>query len=681
MSRAGDDLNDGSISSPVATIEKARDIIREKRLNGKIKNEPVNIILREGIYEIEKTIDFTIADSGDFIYPLTIKAYENEEVRLTGGKDISVSLLSDADSNIKSRINEESVRENIKAVNLYELGITDLGEISRRGHQISENKLTQAEVSVDGERLKLAGWPNEGFVGLDKVVEYGTRKNPASGDNGINVTNGCSFTYKGYDRPLSWQEPEKAWISGVLGANFAYDYYPLEKIEGNKITLREGAITDYYSKQFFRFENILEELDMPGEYYIDRDNGMLYIYMPKESDENSVITVSSLKEDIIKISNAKNIKFENVEISDGRKSGIVASGECSNIIVNNCKVHSLADDGVLLSGCTFSSVRNCEIYDIGKNAITVKGGNFAKAISSGNIIYNNDIYRFAQIERCYNSGVYIGYQSVGVKVLNNHIHDGPHAGIIFYGINNEISYNEIDDVVNEFHDMDAVYVNNYDMPWERGNKIYYNYFHDIGGETFNGEHQMNVACIRTDNNGHGLTIKKNIFYNIGKGATNNVSGIHAQGTHNKIEENLFVDCKESYCGYTSYNPNAKYDMTSSENIAIKNKLDGYANGLFGKLFPEIKNFWNEHPANAKTNTFKNNLMVNINVPMSTTVYGGVSKINDEGFRGAKETIASENNYIFKENIGFKDYENKNFELSDGVEIPFENIYMHLIGLR
>ena len=56
MSRTGDDLNNGSKESPVATIEKARDIIREKRLNGKIKNEPVNIILREGIYEIENYV-------------------------------------------------------------------------------------------------------------------------------------------------------------------------------------------------------------------------------------------------------------------------------------------------------------------------------------------------------------------------------------------------------------------------------------------------------------------------------------------------------------------------------------------------------------------------------------------------------------------------------------------------
>ena len=197
MSDAGDDLNDGSISSPVRTIEKARDIIREKRLKGEIKNEPANIVLREGVYEVEKTIEFTTADSGDSVYPLTIKAYEDEKVRLTGGKDIQASLLSGAEEDIKSRITDESARDNIKAVNLYELGITDLGEISRRGHQISENKLTQAEVSVDGERLKLAGWPNENFVGLDKVVEYGTRTNPSEGDNGVNITNGCSFTYKG----------------------------------------------------------------------------------------------------------------------------------------------------------------------------------------------------------------------------------------------------------------------------------------------------------------------------------------------------------------------------------------------------------------------------------------------------------------------------------------------------
>lgn len=695
MSDTGDDENDGSKSSPVATIEKARDIIRQARLNGELSGKAATIYLREGVYEVADTINFTSVDSGTGIYPLTVKAYNNEAVRFTGGVDISASMLSVASNDVTSRIIDESARTNIKAVNLYDLGLTaaDLGEISRRGHQVSENKTAQAEVSVDGKRLKLAGWPNEGFVGLDTVTEYGTRKNPSDGDNGKNITNGCSFTYSGYDRPAMWSEPQKAWISGVLGPNYAYDYYPVDSVDADTstITLREGAVVKYYSKQFFRFENILEELDMPGEYYIDRDNGMLYIYMPEDSTADSDITVSVLDKNMITLTDASNIKFEGIEFDSGRESAVVTSGKCSGITVENCKIHSFGANGLSLRNCTFSTVRSNDVYDVGENAVFVSGGDYSKVISSGNQVLNNNIYRFSQLERSYTAGVYIGYQSVGTKVKNNHIYDSPHAGIIFYGVNNDISYNEIDNVVNEFHDMDAIYVNNYDMPWERGNVITYNYFHDIGNNSFNGQHQMNVAVIRTDNNGHGLTITKNIFYNIGKGATNNVSGVHAQGTHNTIKGNIFVDCQEAYCGWTKYNADAEYkyvDDDGNDTVykSIKAKMDNYVNGIYGTLFPELKNFWNEHPANTKTNTFKNNLVVNISVPISDIPYPD-GKINaEQGYRGAEETIDASGNFVSSADVGFVDYANGDFELKSDSEVynkisGFENIRMDLIGRR
>ena len=291
----------------------------------------------------------------------------------------------------------------------------------------------------------------------------------------------------------------------------------------------------------------------------------------------------------------------------------------------------------------------------------------------------------------------MGYQSVGVKVKNNHIYDAPHAGIIFYGANNEISYNEINDVVNEFHDMDAVYVNNYDMPWERGNVIYGNYFHDLGKNSLAGEKQMNVAAIRTDNNGYGLTIRKNIFSNIGLANSNGVSAVQAQGAHNVIEENMFIDCSEAYLGWARYSENASYltpkpDADGNETntwILNKSRIDSYINGIYGTAFSELKNFWAEHPANTKTNTFKNNLVVNISVPLSNLKYGTDNPLTvdkETGIRGAKELIDISGNYASTEDVGFLDYQNGNFTLSDDSEVyqkipGFSGIDMSKIGRK
>ena len=43
--------------------------------------------------------------------------------------------------------------------------------------------------------------------------------------------------------------------------------------------------------------NILEELDRPGEYYIDRREGKLYFWPPKQQGETVVSTVSGPRTD------------------------------------------------------------------------------------------------------------------------------------------------------------------------------------------------------------------------------------------------------------------------------------------------------------------------------------------------------------------------------------------------
>ena len=63
---------------------------------------------------------------------------------------------------------------------------------------------------------------------------------------------------------------------------------------------------------------------------------------------------------------------------------------------------------------------------------------------------NNDIYNFARLERSYKTGIDFGYRCVGATAANNHIHNGPHAGMIFYGVNNDIYGNELDNLVTEF---------------------------------------------------------------------------------------------------------------------------------------------------------------------------------------------------------------------------------------
>lgn len=658
MSPNGDDANDGTKQRPFSSIEKALETARMQNLNGV---RPTNIYLREGVYPVTDTISLSAADAGKPWAPLKISGYPGETARITGGADIPFSEFSPAAAGFTERILDPSARPNILQVDLKAYGITDYGELSRRGHFFSEKKPAQAELSIDGKKMQLAQWPNDNFVGYvsspDEIPADGNRTKE-------DVLKGCSFVVD-YDRPFQWAQPELAWLSGAMGENFAYDYFPLGGTDPKTKTvyLREGAIKKYYSKRFFRFENIPEELDAPGEYYIDRESGILYLYPPAGVQADSQVTLSMSENTLISLNGAADVVFENLILDGGRGSALVGKNT-NRITVRGCTVQGFGADGIRLDNTEGSTIRDSAVYDIGKSGVAVSGGGYQTITSSYNEIVNNDIHDFSQLERSYTAGIYLGYQSVGINVLRNHVHHGPHAGMIYYGVNHNIQQNEFNDLVLEFHDMDAVYVNNSEFPWERGTAFRGNYFHDIGNQTFNGERQMNIAAIRSDNNGNGLIVEGNIFYHVGKGGTNAVSGVRAQGTRNRISGNLFVDCSETYNGNNTYIEGAAYNMAEEKNVRLKRQMDSYL-PVYGRYFPELNTFWEEHPSSARTNVFENNVICHAEFPLSS-INGAPDK---EGFRSAPELVVASGNRVTGDKEIFKDYANQDFSFAEGASVP------------
>ena len=111
----------------------------------------------------------------------------------------------------------------------------------------------------------------------------------------------------------------------------------------------------------------------------------------------------------------------------------------------------------------------------------------------------------------------------------------------------------------------------------------------------NGRHQINVRAIRTDNRGCGLNIYENLFYNIGDGGNGNgnngIGAITAEGTRNRIFNNLFVDCNEAYFNTLQYKEIETADdgtlypdtIINSSGVEVANTING-AKVANGKIF-------------------------------------------------------------------------------------------------
>ena len=694
VSAVGDDSGDGSEEEPLRTLEKAIDVANEMREDS---DKLIEILLREGTYSVTNTIKIINSQKDDSL--LKISAYQDEKVTINAGVDIPLSAMSIADSDFTNAIIDKPNAGSVLQYNLKDAQIEDLGEISLRGHLISDEKEAQAELSLNGEVQKLAGWPNGEYTGLIKPTdsnEYGKRTKSG-------IANGCSFKVN-YDRPSQWSKPEQAWLSGTIGPNYEFDYYPVSRFdsEEKRVYLSRGALEKYYTEPYYRFENVPEELDEPGEYYIDRQSGMLYFYPPEDAPKDSVLTITmstptldvsgKAPNSMFRIENSKNIVFENLIFKGGRGSAITGKNN-SNIQFINCEINSFGENGIRFDASTDIKISDCKIHDVGQDGILfVSCGNYKTLSPSNIVVSNNDIYNFARLERSYKTGIDFGYRCVSATAANNHIHTGPHAGMIFYGVNNDIYGNEFDNLVTEFSDMDALYCNNSNYPWERGNKIHNNYFHDIGKSSMNGRHQINVRAIRTDNRGCGLNIYENLFYNIGDGGNGNgnngIGAITAEGTRNKIFNNLFVDCNEAYFNTLQYKEIETADdgtlypdtIINSSGVEVANTINGAKVAdlkkqmenylpVYGKQFPELYKYFYEHPNMSKTNEFKNNMIINIAIPLSN--FNGTQ--NEEGFRGSQMLTAASGNYVSTSDPGFVSYDNGNLELSSSATLLVEGL--------
>lgn len=660
---------DGSEKAPFATLEQARDKVRAVIAAGAYPKGGITVYLRGGDYQLSSGFTLNGEDSGQEGAPVTYTSYPGEVARISGSRKLPFESFKTISSDMAAKLIDKAAAKQVLEIDLNALGFTDLGKLSRRGFLIAADESVQAELYVDGSRMQLAKWPNDSWVGTTEIVRSGARSQKG-------VLEGAVYKID-YDRPNRWKtNVNEIYTSGVLGPNYFYGYFPLEKIEPGQITLKEGSVTSYYSKHFIRYENVFEEIDAPGEYYIDRTAGKLYLYPTANFGAGSDIRLSMMTENLFGAEGVKNITLKNLKFEGTRASAIHASS-VENFTVENCEVSGTGVDGIYVRGRN-SAVKNNLVHDVGSNGIAVAGGDYANRISCGIEVVNNHVYKAAQIERSYKSGILLGAQSVGIKVSHNEVHDMPHAAMIVYGPDHTIEYNDIYDAVQEFHDMDAVYLNVNQYPWERNVVFRRNYIHDFGQQTFT-EKQMNVAGIRSDNNGNGLQVMENVFRNIGYQNANGIRGICAQGIDNVVKNNIFVDVSGTYEGAHTYNPDAKWDLTSDSVKGIYEQWKIYS-PKYSEKNPEVAKFYDHHfAAYEKNNIFKDNLVVNMKFPLGTAN----AEVKAQGFMGSDQLIDATGNLVMKEDPGFVNYAGGDFglkpdssvykQIKDFPEIDFENI--------
>ncbi len=649
----GNDSNSGTYSWPLATLQGAVNWVKSYKQSNPLPEGGLEIYFREGVYGISSTVNLSAVDSGSADSSIIYTACPKEEVIFTGGQIIDPSWFqSVTDNNILNRVIDVSARSELLQVDLGAHGITDYGQIQRHGFNCSSGT-PPMELYVDGQAMTLARYPNQGddYLKMDSVID--------AGPSGTNATPGGTFSYA-FSRPLGWTQASDIWLAGAISRDWAYTYNKIASIDtaSQQISLAYGenyGITGWMD-DFFWVENLLEEIDTPGEYYLDRDTGILYLLAPASGlNADSFIVVSSLDQTMINMNGVDYITFKGLTFDTGRSNAIVCTAGQGNSF-DDCIIRNFSGHGINIDGLN-NIVSGCRIHHIGKNAVLLKGGDKVTLDYGDNLIENSHIYDFAYYEKGYTSGVAL--DGVRQKITKCLFYDAPHAAVVIRGNDHIIEYNEFHDVVKLLKDFGVIYGYLGKKPQERGTVIRQNYFHDISGEK--------RTVIYPDESTCGWTVEENIFYKHESADADLARAAIGGNTFNYVlaDNNLFIDCSVTFDQSFHLASWGASKLPEMEQIwADKSAEFGFNDPASPHRirYPELANFDNEDRVWPYTSTFQKNFVWN---PTVTKVHTGAFRTRNGGsYSGDPDTlIQAADNWIAASDPGFEDVSSGNFSLT------------------
>jgi hypothetical protein len=645
ISTVGADSGNGTLKHPFLTLGKARDFLRIKRLSG--EKGPYSILLKGGNYYFPSSVKFDERDK-----ELTISPYKNEIVRFTGGITIDPRKAKLVVGSPQENIFPKNKRSHILMVDLKEIGITNYGELEQVGYGHHPVCLWM-ELFINGKPCHLSRWPNDSTIAIGKVIDNGL----ASIDK-KSEPHGGKFIYPG-NRPSKWKASNDIWIFGYFKYGWADDAVKLASIDTleKKFTTAQPHNYGFSSgapwNAWYAY-NIPEEIDAPGEYYIDRKEGILYFYNPGKIER---LEVSVLADPFIVIEKAEKITIQGITFDCARGIGVDIKS-CTQCILKDCTIQNLGSYAINISDINGIGIGkknglvNCSIYQTGEGGVHLGGGNRQSLEPAENYVENCSIHDFNRIVKTYCAGVQIS--GVGNRISHCEIFNAPHVAILLSGNNHLIEYNNIHDVCLSTDDVGALYYGR--DPSMRGHLVQFNYFHELGKI-------YHTSAVYHDDGACGMNVFGNVFYKAGT-----LPSLIGGGSDNSYANNIFIDSPLAIHIDNRLHSSdwiKPGNLFENELIAVK-----YNQPPYSIKYPELARYFEDDLGVPIRNRIENNVFVRIK-----KVIDGYPKFLDY----------SDNNFVTDEDPGFVSWKDQNFKLKKTSEIfkkipGFQQIPFEKIGI-
>ena len=542
---AGGDDNANWKQKPVASLERARDIVREARAKGDA--EKWTIAVEPGIYAIKSTFELTEKDVNTVYRGVPGKSVFSGGIKIEGWQDEGEGVWSAAVPGL------------------------------------AEGKVYFEQMFVDGKRVTRARWPKKqtdwkfGEVRKDFLNPESVRQ--------VVITNGqkkvtCEQFVKAKEGDLSILDtvPESELRYATLVIHFHWDTARRIILGYDKATreLRVAGKTNkpwnpWRPTSLYFVENVRTAFTDPGEWFLDKAKGRVYYRpLPGEDMKKAVVQVprNNLVE-LVKINGSKDLEFEGLvfEVSDeprrpqemnynnfplvygedvtkpgptqselgqaaARCSAMVLADNLSNSRFAKCLFRHTGEYGFWIrNACTNNVIESCTIEDVGAGGLRLCG--FPNSPVTCRNTVRNCVIRHGGRLHAEGVGIWIGEGCDNV-VTHNHIYDFYYTGISmgwcwhYFGksFRNEVSWNLVENIGQAaLADMGGIYT----LGVQTGSKIVNNVFRGIDSYAYGG------WGIYPDQGSQDLLIANNLVYDTKDGSFH-----QHYGKDNVVSNNIFA---------------------------------------------------------------------------------------------------------------------------------------------
>ncbi len=601
----GNDKNDGSIHQPLATLQKAKELVRQLKKSDANK-QGITVFIRGGNYSFTSSLELTKDDSGEEGKPISYESYPNETPHFIGGSLVDINNWKPLDKKAAKRVHPKISADKLVELDVAALGFKNITAFAPKNQFTTEWYII--DLFANDVRQPLSQWPNptENIRGKNDAgwtTCNGSKDNTTFyfGSNGKpedkDTTN--ELDLDGTNRSERWYNILKSghelWLKGLWRTPWEPRTHKVNSInlKDQSIELTEeppqGMGSKYTAianekplwrvgsgKEGYYALNLLEEIDMPGEWALDVVDKKLYYYPPAPLNSLKIM-ISDMKAPIIKVNGASYIAFKNIQVEGGLGNGFDIINSNHHITVAGCNIINVGNTGININGGDNQLIQSNDIAETGGLGIQLANlGNRAALTSSNTIVTNNHIHHVGKL--VFREAINVT-NSVGITISHNLLHDIPKGSIHTMDMNNCIlEYNEMHNIALKEGDNGVFY--NYGGWSTYGNIFIYNFAHHINRSN----------AFYSDDGDSGDWYYKNIVQDC-------ISGVKFGGGHDNLaENNLFIQSKDQTVDDRgkdrNYRLGTKYETNLTQFNIDKGVWKEYAVQLM-KDFHLTTNLWSD----------------------------------------------------------------------------------------